>query len=190
MDQTSEATGWISAYFEWSGVEWREAVPGSPTHRAMAGPGAVAAVDFPSAYLEWLDGNPPAPEQRRQSRNSMPGRRAADVFGGATAFREAVLLAALHTESDCLHVVRQALEGAVTNQGTVRLAVEALEHAHRLLDDERSAWHALSALHGNGLRRSSDAWRIGLESEWPHALEDVAADVRALTGKVLALPLH
>ena len=186
MDQINCATDWIGAYLEWTHGEWMEIASSS---LARGGIGATDG-DFPAAYFEWQDASTPAQQPVAPYCVRTPARRAADVIGNATGFREAVLLAALHTESDCLHILRQTLDGGATNPGAVRLAIEVLEHAHRLLDDERSAWHALSALSGNGRRRASDAWRTGFEADWPHALEDVATDVRALTGKVLALQLH
>jgi len=70
------------------------------------------------------------------------------------------------------------------------LPEEALEHAERLLEDERSAWRALTALSRGDLPQSSMAWRSDFEKNWPHALEDVAADVHALTSTVLALQAH
>lgn len=186
MNQIKCATDWIGAYLEWTQCEWTETAASSPAQ----GGSAASDGDFTSAYLEWLDAGVPARAPLASARGATPARRASDVLGGGSGFHEAVLLAALHTESDCLHILRQILDGGAPNRGTVRLAVEALEYAHRLLDDERSAWRVLSALGGNGRRRSSDAWRSGLDADWPHALENVAADVQALTGKVLALHVH
>ena len=186
MDRINSATDWIGAYLEWTQCEWTETAASSQAH----GGSAASDGDFTAAYLEWLDAGLPARAPLSTSRGATPARRASDVFGGTSGFHEAVLLAALHTESDCLHILRQTLDGGAPNRGTIRLAVEALEYAHRLLDDERSAWRVLSALGGNGQRRSSDAWRTGFEADWPHALENVAADVQALTGKVLALHVH
>lgn len=180
MDQTSSAPDWVGAYLDWTQIERMEL-------KAII---ATAESDYPAAYLEWLDASGTAPALPGNSRGAVPARRASDVFGGASGFHEAVLLAALHTESDCLHLLRQVLDAGAPNRGTVRLAVEALEYAHRLLDDERSAWRVLSALGGNGRRRSSDAWRTGYDADWPNALENVAADVQALTGRVMALHVH
>lgn len=186
MDQINNAPDWIGAYLEWTQGEWTKVAASSSASGGLA----AGDGDFPAAYLEWLDAGVPARAPLLSNRGATPARRASDVFGGTSGFHEAVLLAALHTESDCLHILRQILDGGAPNRGTVRLAVEALEYAHRLLDDERSAWRVLSALGGNGRRRSSDAWRSGLEADWPHALDNVAADVQALTGKVLALHVH
>lgn len=187
MDQIDNAPDWIGAYLDWTQIE-QELTPANSTG---GGRRAAPVSDFFStAYLEWLDASLPAQPQTWAIRATMPARRAADVFGGASGFHEAVLLAALHTESDCLHLLRQVLDGGAPNRGTVRLAVEALEYAHRLLDDERSAWRVLNALGGNGRRRASDSWRTGFDADWPHALENVAADVQALTGRVLALHVH
>lgn len=186
MVQINSATDWIGAYLEWTHGERMENAAGSSARGGMAGTDG----DYPAVYLEWLDASEPAQAPLRGSRAATLSRRASDVFGGASGFHEAVLLAALHTESDCLHLLRQVLDAGAPNRGTVRLAVEALEYAHRLLDDERSAWRVLNALGGKGRRRSSDAWRTGFEADWPQALESVAADVQALTGKVMALHVH
>ena len=185
MDQIESATDWIGAYLEWTQGDSMASAASSSARGVVATDG-----DFPAVYLEWLDADALARAPLSGNRSAAPARRASDVFGGAGGFHEAVLLAALHTESDCLHLLRQVLDGGAPNRGTVRLAVEALGYAHQLLDDERSAWRVLSALGGNGRRRSSDVWRTGFEADWPHALENVAADVQALTGKVLALHVH
>lgn len=183
MDQTNHASDWIGAYLDWTQSERTE----SEATSAVGSEPAVTDCDFPVAYIEWLDAAVPAQPLPWSSRGVIPSRRASDVFGSSDGFHEAVLLAALHTETDCLHLLRQTLDAGAPNRGTVRLATEALEYAHRLLDDERSAWRVLNALGGNARRRSSDAWRTGFEADWPHAIENVAADVRALTGKVLEL---
>lgn len=182
MDPTNYPSDWIGAFLDWTQID--------PTEAATPFV-ARSDEDFSAAYLDWLDAGMPAQAPVSSSgRSAVPARRASDVFGGTSGFHEAVLLAALHTESDCLHVLRQVLDTGAPNPGTVRLAVQALEYAHRLLDDERSAWRVLSALGGNGRRRASDAWHAGFETDWPQALETVAADVQALTGKVLALHVH
>ncbi len=186
MDQINDALDWIGAYLDWAQSEQQVAAANSTAGGRLAAQGN----DFSAAYLEWLDASVPAQPQSWAIRATVPARRAGDVFGGASGFHEAVLLAALHTESDCLHLLRQVLDGGAPNRGTVRLAAEALEYAHRLLDDERSAWRVLNALGGNGRRRASDSWRTGFDADWPHALENVAADVQALTGTVLALHVH
>jgi len=190
MDQMNDMPDWIGAYLDWTQIERMESAALWAASGGRASVRAGADGDFPAAYLEWLDAGVSPNASSSSKRSATPSRRASDVFGGTGAVHEAVLLAALHTESDCLHLLRQVLDTGAPNAGTVRLAVQALEYAHRLLDDERSAWRVLNALEGNGRRRASDVWRTGLEADWPHALENVAADVQALTGKVLALHVH
>lgn len=181
MEQTTQAADWIGAYLEWNGIE--------RAPYAVAG-NQAAAVDFSAAYLEWQESSAPSTAGSRASTGEGRGRRASDVFAGSQGFREAVLLAALHAQSDCVHILRQVLDHGSAGVGTVRLASEALEHAQRLLDDERLAWHALGALRGNGHRRATDAWRSTIDGEWPQALEHVASDVRSLTSTVLAMQFH
>jgi len=180
MQQTMQPADWIGAYLEWSGLE---------LHAAGMSAETAQATDFSAAYCEWLDSRSAQTAGKRTAEQGR-GRRASDVFAGSNGFREAVLLAALHAQADCLHILRQVLDHGSAGVGTVRLASEALEHAQRLLDDERLAWHALGALRGNGHRRADDAWRSTIDGEWPQALEHVASDVRSLTSTVMALQYH
>ena len=116
-------------------------------------------INWTRAYLEWMDGGMQA--------SFTPGAgadlRKRDVF------REAMLLMASRTYVDCLQVA------------------ETLRRAERLLEGERQAWRALSALKGCD-RRGSGSITPKLSSPgWEEALETLAADMHALESRVLAL---
>lgn len=111
----------------------------------------------------------------------------ADVLGLA---REGILLMALRTEADCVHMLRQVLETDGAGAGNLRLAIEGLEDAQRLLEGEQRAWHALMDIRVAGWTTPDRLWSTGFEQEWPSALDSVAAEVRALAGKVLAMHPH
>ena len=192
MDEISGKDDWIDAYLEWTNSEGQAVGVCLPPGGRIAQAGAAAGVDFAAAYLEWMDA-------AQVARESGPGRRAGAFVayaGGAgemnelDVFREAALLVALRTESDCVRILRRILEAGDASPRAVTFAYEALQHAERLLEDERSAWRALSALRSCYSPLSMPAWRTDFETDWPHAIEDVAADVHALTGKVLALQPH
>ena len=205
MDQSK--ANWIGAYLEWTNADGWAFGPGPLARGGVGEVSTVAGEEFAAAYLDWMDA-------RQQLRESSPHDHAtvsaSDAGGidddiceddtldydnadhdtsGLDVFREA-LMVALHTESDCIQFLRRILDAGGTTPRTVRFALEALEHAERLLEDERSAWRALTALSRGDLPQSSMAWRSDFEKNWPHALEDVAADVHALTSTVLALQAH
>lgn len=182
MEQINQAIEWIGSYLEWSNIDWAATSP-----MAMQGD---SDVDFCTAYLGWTDANPLAGQERRDHAGQARGRRASDVVGSTYGFREAVLLAALHSQSDCLHILRQIVENGGTDAGTLRLVVAALDHAQRLIDDERLARQALDDLHGFGHRRASDHLQSNIDAEWPRAIEHVVADVRSLTSTVMAMQFH
>ena len=187
MKQINHYADWIGAYLEWSGIG-----SGFVPHAANA----AASTDVPDggfaeAYLAWQSASAPAETAPRGQSGGPPrGRRAGDAVSATHGLREALLLAAVHAQADCLHILRQELEGGSAKIGTFRLAAEALEHAQRLLEDERLAWRALVDLHGCGHRRASDLRRLQLEDEWPQAIEHVAADMRSLSNTVLAMQFH
>lgn len=62
------------------------------------------------AYLEWIDG----PSERVTEMRSifLERRRADRRLGGADSAREVALLQALRAESDCVNLLRQALEAS------------------------------------------------------------------------------
>ena len=182
MEQIKQAVGWIGAYLEWSDSDWAATSP-------MMTQG-YSEVDFCAAYLDWMDANPLTGRERRVPSAQARGRRASDAVASAYGFREAVLFAALHSQSDCLQILRETVGNGGTNVGTLRLAMEALDHSQRLIDDERLAKQALDDLHGFGQRRASDCLQSNIDAEWPRAIEHVVADVRSLTNTVMAMQFH
>jgi hypothetical protein len=129
MDQIRSTVDWIVEYLEWSSEGERALVTG-----ALAGSGIDAASagsdgEFSAAYLEWMD-----------------AAQAVTKPAFDLARREAALWAALRTESDCVHLLRQLLEAGDAPPRSMTFAFETLE--------------------------------------------DVAADVHALMGKVLEMRVH
>ena len=187
MDEINCYDDWLDANLECMNLD--DQVIGL---RSLAGVGAAKAgvePDFAVAFLEWMDA-------AQQSREISP-RRYASAFvahpGGADdmneldVLRETALLVALRTESECMRILNRILEAGDASPRAVTFVHEALQHAGRLLDDERNAFRALGALRSCHSSLSGPAWRPDFETDWPHAIEDVAADVHALTEKVLAL---
>jgi hypothetical protein len=171
MDQIMQSVDWVAEYLEWSNAG------GSIAGSRISAESATGAQDgsseaYIASYLDWMASAEPAPEA---------------VF--ELARREAALWAAMRAESDCVSILRRILEAGDASPRDVSSAFEALERADRLLEDERSAWHALAALGGSvPLKLAGPQLRSA--SDWPHALEDVAADLHALMGKVLELRVH
>jgi hypothetical protein len=183
MKQRDQAEDWIGSYLDWSDAGWTASL-----RRALDG---QSEVDYCAVYLEWMDAGPMnGGRERRAMAGFARGRRASDVMSGSYGFREAVLLAALHAQTDCLHILREVVGNGSTKVGTLRLAAEALEHAQRLIDDERLAKRALDDLQGAGTRRESDRFHSQIDAEWPRAIEHVVADVRSLANTVLAMQFH
>jgi hypothetical protein len=186
MEQIKQAADWIGASIEWDLIDWMATSP-------MTTQGDSDA-DFCAAYLGWIDSNPWAARETgtetRALSGQAPGRRASDAVSSSYGFREAVLLAALHSQSDCLHILRQMVGNGSNSVGTLRLAAEALDHAQRMIDDERLARQALEDLHGLGQRRANDRPQSTIDAEWPRAIEHVVADVRSLTNTVMSMQFH
>ena len=186
MNQMTCTVDWISAYLEWTDAG---SSAGDQGHFGCGGMEAAdaepAEEEFTAAYLAWLDAAPPAHNCRAQYRAR--GARDGDVeMNGGNVFREA-LLVALQTESDCIQFLQQIVEAGGTTTRTLSFASEALQHAERLLEDERGTWRALTARYPWDAKPMSAALRVEMEMVWPHAMENVAADVHALRGTILAL---
>ncbi|OGA36412.1 MAG: hypothetical protein A3G80_12395 [Betaproteobacteria bacterium RIFCSPLOWO2_12_FULL_62_13b] len=189
MNQRRSTANWIRAYLEWTNADSWAPGFGSLAHSGIRETRVDVSEEFAAAYLDWMDAG-------QQSGASGPHFQAAasakdpggivDPASGLDVSREA-LMVALHTESDCTQFLRRILDASDTTPRTVKLASEALEHAARLLEDERRAWRALPGLSRWDLPQSSTARRTDFETTSPHAREGVAADVQALTGTVLAL---
>lgn len=166
MHQSPSAVNWIDEYLDWV----------TPAHRPRDTLGQSqhmrTNVESVAAYLEWMDVD--------RSDNEAP---IAPPLHDPAPVRETALLAALQTESDCMHMMRRALDAGEPSAKTLQLAKEALEHARRLMENERGAWSALCS-------QAVDTPPAFSHTSWPDALEGVAADLHALTGKVLALQAH
>ena len=186
MNQTIESADWVGAYLEWTETEGFAGAPECAGFYGMEAAGAAPANEFTAAYLDWMDAPPLA--RKRGTRLQRAGARRAEVCG-VDVFREA-LLVALQTESDCIQFLRQILDAGGATTRTLGFASEALEHAERLLENERRAWRALTARYPWDAKGMSPASRVEMEMNWPHALEDVAADVHALRGTIEALQSH
>ena len=145
MNPNAIGGDWVAAYQDW--MDCDEGIACSSEETAIA-------------YLEW---NAAAPAAR------------AEKFVGDTltldALRESMLVAALRTEADYLHILRRAMDAGDAAFPARKLVVDALSQAEKLLEDEQRAW-------------------VALMGPRPPALEGVAADVHALAGRLLELQLH
>ncbi len=172
------AADWIGAYMEWFAGD----------DSLIEGPACLAVEDadggnfFTTVYFESMDVLAAAAEPGSQFRDD-------DAFPVERAqFRETVLLDTLHMEAECVHILRQILDRGSRSPETLALALETLRNANVLLDDEARAWHALNDKRRQQLALTPWAdWDDHVDDNWSHALEDVAIDVRSLTGRVLAL---
>jgi hypothetical protein len=190
MNQSKSTFDWIGEYLDWTQPDgWT--VGASP--HATGGPAQASAdvgQEFVTAYLDWMDWVEPVraakSPYRAIARDSVGS---GGDMAGLDAFEEA-LVAALRTESDCLQLLRRVLDAGKTPPRIVRFASKTLMHAERLLEDERRAWRSLAALRHYDWPHSRLAWDSGDETDWPHALEEVAADVHALQGTVQAMQRH
>jgi hypothetical protein len=188
MERDRGGTDWISAFLEWTFNESERAWADLRAHddAVLASEGDE---EIAEAYLEWIDASPIAAAVAAS--NFGIDRRG--VRGGTDMLnlsRESILLMALRTEADCVHMLRQVLEMDGAGAGNLRLAIEGLEDAQRLLDGEQRAWHALMDVREAGWAMPERLLPAGFDQEWPIALDCVAAEVRALTGKVLAMHPH
>lgn len=187
-DQERSGTEWISAFLEWTFSESDR----SPAELRAHTDTLIASEAFgeiAEAYLEWIDAAPVAAAAVRSQ--FVPDRPAVENGGDAPGLsREGVLLMALRTEADCVHMLRQVLEADGAAPATLQLAFEGLEDAQRLLEGEQRAWHALMDIRDEGWTTPERLWSSDFDQEWPAALESVTAEVRALAGKILAMHPH
>jgi len=190
MNQSQSTFDWIREYLDWTQPDgW---TIGSSSH-ALGGPvqsSADGGEEFATAYLDWMNWMEPMraakSPYRATARDSVGS---SDGMAGLNVFEEA-LLAALRAESDCLQLLRGILDAGRTPPRIVKFASRTVKHAERLLEDERRAWRSLAALRHYNFAQSRAAWDPGYETQWPHALEEVAADVHALKGTVQAMQRH
>lgn len=190
MNQSKSTFDWIGEYLDWTQPDgWTAGASPLATGGAVQASADIGE-EFVSAYFDWMDWVEPVraakSPYRAAARDSV--RRGGDM-AGLDVFEEA-LLAALRTESDCLQLLRRVLDAGETPPRIVKFASRTVKHAERLLEDERRAWRSLAALRRYNFAHSRAAWDPGYETEWPHALEEVAADVHALRGTVLAIQHH
>jgi hypothetical protein len=175
MSASAMGGDWVAAYLDWA--QWDDAADGRAASE-IAETVAWSSEETAAAYLEWIVAVPTA-------RPVFPGD--AETLD---AFRESMLLAALRTEADYLHILRRVMDAGDAAFPARKLAVDALMQAEKLLEDEQRAWSALKGLR-NGERREP---RAEAETDslagWPLALEGVAADVHALAGRLLELQVH
>jgi hypothetical protein len=188
MDQDRGGTEWISEFLEWTFSE-SDRSPGDMRAHIDSVMAIEAEGEIAEAYLEWIDASPVAAAAVR----SQFGFDRRGVVSNADVLdlsREGILLMALRTEADCVHMLRQVLEMDGAGAGNLRLAIEGLEDAQRLLEGEQRAWHALMDVREAGWTTPERFSPAGFDQEWPSALNSVAAEVRALAGKVLAMHPH
>lgn len=190
MNQSKSTFDWVGEYLDWTQPDgWAigasSHAPGAPAHSS-----ADAGEEFVTAYLDWINWVEPVRADRSPYRAAARDSvRSGDDMAGLDVFEEA-LLAALRTESDCLQLLRGILDAGKTPPRIVKFASRTVKHAERLLEDERRAWRSLAALRHYSFAHSRAAWDPGYDTQWPHALEEVAADVHALKGTVLAIQHH
>lgn len=190
MNQIEHTFDWVGQYLDWIQPDGWTGDSNSQAYGSPAQSSADVGEGFATAYLDWMDWVEPvraagAP-YRAGARNSA---WSGDDMAGLDVFEEA-LLAALRTESDCLQLLRGILDAGKTPPRIVKFASRTVAHAERLLEDERRAWRSLAALRRYSFAHSRAAWDPGDETQWPHALEEVAADVHALKGTVQAIQHH
>jgi len=173
---------WTGAYLDWMEGE----VDLIDEAAILAMEDAGDGVDFTAVFLEWME-SPPRRNRRADDRIVV----AAVPENGSPEHelrRENTLLDALHMEAECVHILRQILDRGSQSEETLGLALETLRSANELLADESRAWHALRAQKRWHIALSPKAaWENQLDYHWTEALDHVAADVQALTGRVLRM---
>lgn len=190
MNQIESTFDWIGEYLDWTQPDgWTAgASPFAMDDPAQAS--AKISQEFVTAYLDWINLAEPVraamSPYRAAARDSLGSR---DDMAGLGVFEEA-LVAALRTESDCLRLLRGILDADKSPPRIVKFASRTVRHAERLLEDERRAWRSLAVLRHYNFAHSRAAWDPGHETQWPQTLEEVAADLRALKGTVLAIQDH
>jgi hypothetical protein len=177
-----KALDWTGAYLDW--MEDRDGPRDDVA--ALAAAQAVDRVDFTARFLEWME-TPPRLDRRASDKGGVA------VMGEVRVDeqdlrRESVLLDALHMEAECVHILRQILDRGSSSPDALGMALETLRNANELLADESRAWHALRAQKRWHIALSPrSAWENQLDYHWTEALDNVAADVQSLTGRVLRL---
>jgi hypothetical protein len=190
MSASAMGGDWVAAYLDWA--QWGAAI--APT--LFASDGISEAVTCSSeetatAYLEWIVAAPTAAaEALVRTRDSAGRTLPRDDAATLDAFRESMLLTALRTEADYLHILRRVMDAGDAAFPARKLVVDALIQAEKLLEDEQRAWCALMGLRNGELLEPRAQGERDFLAGWPLALEGVAADVHALAGKLLELQVH
>jgi hypothetical protein len=187
MSATAMGGDWITAYLDWEqwdAADARAPAPALFAAEVIAETAACSSEETATAYLEWIA---PAAGVETLARAADSARRAfpPEDTGTLDAFRESMLLTALRTEADYLHILRRVMDAGDAAFPARKLVVDALTQAEKLLEDEQRAWSALRALRKASAERERD-----FLAGWPPALEGVAADVHALAGRLRELQTH
>jgi len=181
MSASAMGGDWVAAYLDWA---QRDAaiVPALFATDGISETVACSSEETAAAYLEWIVAAPEAgAEALVRTRDSASRTLPRDDAATLEAFRESMLLAALRTEADYLHILRRVMDAGDAAFPARKLVVDALVQAEKLLEDEQRAWCALM-----GRAQGERDFLAG----WPLALEGVAADVHALAGKLVELQVH
>jgi len=187
MNQFESTPDWVGEYLDWTQPDGWSIDTSSHAPGALVQSSADAGEEFVTAYLDWMNWVEPVRAARSPYRAAVRDSvRGGDDMAGLDVFEDA-LVAALHTESDCLRLLRGILDAGKTPPRIVKFASRTVRHAERLLEDERRAWRSLAVLRHYNFAHSRAAWDPAQETHWPQALEEVAADVHALKGTVLAI---
>ncbi len=177
MNRDTTAVEWIDAYLEWMVDD----------EKALAAD-AGGEMDFVAVSLDWME-EAATPERglAEEAERTIAALSAISAEERDNQ-RETALLDALHMEAECMRVVAQILDRGGRSPEALAMALETLRFADRMLADEQRAWHALQAQRRWELALSpKKAWESQLDYRWDAALDHVAEDVHALTGRVLAL---
>lgn len=170
MSASAMGGDWVAAYLDWA--QWDDAADERAAVGGIAETVAWSSEETAAAYLEWIVAAPTAgAETPARARESARRVFPPDDAETLDAFRESMLLTALRTEADYLHILRRVMDAGDAAFPARKLVVDALVQAEKLLEDEQRAWGALM-----GTR------------DWP--LEGVVADVHALAGRLLELQVH
>ena len=171
MNTSAMGGDWVAAYLDWA--QWDAAImPALSATDGISETVTCSSEETAAAYLEWIVAAPIAgAETIARARDSTRRVFPPDDAETLDAFRESILLTALRTEADYLHILRRVMDAGDAAFPARKLVVDALVQAEKLLEDEQRAWGAL--------RGTRD-----------RPLEGVAADVHALAGRFLELQVH
>ena len=187
MSASAKGGDWVAAYLDWA--QWDAAiVPPLFATDGISETVACSSEETAAAYLEWIAAVPAAgAEMVARARDSARRALSAETL---ETFRESMLLTALRTEADYLHILRRVMDAGDAAFPARKLVVDALTQAEKLLEDEQRAWCSLIGLRNGELSEPRAQDERGFPADWPLALEGVAADVHALAGRLVELQVH